>query len=182
MKKADLITLGISEEIADQVIIAHGKDIESLKAKNVATQTEADSLKAQIAEANTAIESFKKLDVDGIKAAADDWKLKAEKAQTDAAVQLADLKFNHALEGALAGAKAKNSKAVLALLSKDGLKFNEADGTIIGLTEQLEKIRSENDYLFADTTPPPQIVKGGNNQSVLKDPQLDAMRKAAGLT
>jgi hypothetical protein len=181
MNKKDLIALGVSEEIADQVIVMHGKDIESHKAKVTTAQAEIDGLKSQLTEAGAAIEGFKKLDVDGIKAAADEWKLKAEKAQTDAAAQLAALKFDHALEGALNGAKAKNVKAVQSLLSRDALKFNEADGSIIGLNEQLEKIKSENDYLFADATPAPQIVKGGNNQSVLKDPQLDAMRKGAGL-
>jgi hypothetical protein len=91
------------------------------------------------------------------------------------------LKFDHALDGALSGAKAKNPKAVKALLSSDALKYNEADGSIVGLNEQLEKIKSENDYLFADAKEPPKIIAGGNNQSVVGDLQLEAMRKGAGL-
>jgi len=182
MKREDLKGLNLPDEAIDSIMALHGKDIESHKTKLVTLQTEVDGLKGQLTEAGAQIEKFKVMDVDGIKAAADDWKLKAEKAQTDAAAQLQSLKFDHALEGALTGAKAKNIKAVQSLLSRDALKFNDADGTIIGLNEQLEKIKSENDYLFQDETPPPTIIKGGNNQSVLKDPQLDAMRKAAGLT
>ena len=181
MNKKDLIDLGIAEDVAEKVIIAHGKDIESHKAKLIALQAEADGLKSQLTEAGTAIESFKAMKPDELKAAADEWKSKAEKAQTEAAAQLAALKFDHALESALNGAKVKNAKAVQALLSKDALKYNEADGTIVGLTEQLEKIKSENDYLFADTVEPPRVVAGGKSKSVLNDPQLDAMRKGAGL-
>ena len=181
MNKKDLIALGVSEEIADQVVILHGKDIEGHKTKLTTLQTELDGAKAQLTEAGTAIEGFKKLDVDGIKAAADDWKAKAEQAQRDAVAQLSELKFSHALESSLAGAKVKNSKAVQALLSKDALKFNEADGSIIGLKEQLEKIKSENDYLFDDGTPTPKIVAGGNSKSVINDSVISTARKAAGL-
>lgn len=181
MKKSELIALGISDELADQVIIAHGKDIEKLKAGNATAQAEADAFKAQLTEANATIEGFKKLDVDGIKAAADDWKSKAEQATKDAAAQMAGLKFDHALEGALAGAKVKNAKAVSALLSTDTLK--DANGGFIAerLTEQLAKIKSENDYLFEDATPAPRIVAGGNSKSVLSDAMVDAARKGAGL-
>lgn len=181
MKKQDLIDLGIAEDVAEKVIIAHGKDIESHKAKLVTLQSEADTLKTQLTEAGTTIEGFKKLDVDGIKAAADDWKAKAEKAQTDAAAQLAAVKFDHALETALNGAKVKNAKAVSALLSTNDLK--DANGEFIAerFTEQLTKIKSENDYLFADATPAPKIVTGGNSQSVVGDAFNDAMRKGAGL-
>ena len=181
MNKKDLIALGVSEEIADQVIVLHGKDIEGHKSKLTTVQAEIDGLKSQLTEASTTIEGFKKLDIDGIKAAADDWKAKAEQAQTDAAKQLAAVKFDHALETALNGAKVKNAKAVSALLSTDALKYNEADGTIIGLDEQLAKIKSENDYLFADAKPAPQIVTGGKSQSIMGDPVIDAARKAAGL-
>ena len=181
MKKQDLIDLGIAEDVAEKVIIAHGKDIESHKAKLITLQSEADTLKTQLAEAGTTIESFKAMKPEELKAAADDWKAKAEKAQTDAAAQLAAVKFDHALESALTGAKAKNAKAVQALLSTDALK--DANGEFITerFNEQLEKIKSENDYLFADVKEPPKIITGGNNQSVVGDAFEIAMRKGANL-
>jgi len=181
MTKQDLIELGTAEDVAGLVIIAHGKDIESHEAKVSTLQAENDGLKSQVAEANTAIEGFKALDVDGIKAAADDYKTKYEKAQTDAVAQLAAVKFQHALESALSGAKAKNAKAVQALLSTEALK--DANGEFIAerFTEQLTKIKSENDYLFADATPAPVIVTGGNSKSVVSDSFDVAMRKGAGL-
>jgi hypothetical protein len=133
-------------------------------------------------ETGKQIEGFKNMKPEELQKAADEWKSKYEQAQKDSQTQLAEIKFNHALESALTSAKAKNPKAVQALLSKDALKFNEADGSIIGLKEQLEAIQKDNDYLFAsDAPPPPVIVKGGNSQSVLGDAVTDAMRRGARL-
>jgi len=160
----------------------HGQDIEKHKAAVATAQAEIDGLKKQLEEANAAIESFKQLDVDAIKAAADEWKAKAEQAQKDAQAQIQQLKFEHALDQALAGAKAKNVKAVRALLQMDALKLNEADGSIVGLKEQLEKLQSEADYLFESDQPAPKVVAGGNNQSVMNtDPFIAAFKRGAGL-
>lgn len=161
MKREDLKALGLEDSAVDSIMALHGKDIEGHKSKLTTAQAEIDGLKSQLTEASTTIEGFKKLDIDGIKAAADDWEAKAKQAQTDAAKQLAAVKFDHALESALTGAKAKNAKAVQALLSTDALK--DANGEFIAerFNEQLEKIKSENDYLFADVKEPPKIITGG---------------------
>ena len=182
MKREDLKALGLEDGVIDSIMALNGKAIETHKTAAQTAQAELETIKAQLTEANTQIEGFKSLDIEGVKKAADDWKAKAEQATKDAAAQLAAVKFDYALESALTGAKAKSAKAVQALLSTDTLK--DANGEFIAerFTEQLEKIKSEHDYLFTDATPAPQIVKGGGNQSVMSDPQLEAMRKGAGLT
>lgn len=181
MKKEDLTKLGLTDEaLIEQIIILHGKDIEGHKTKLSTAQAEADALKKQLGEANSQIESFKGMDIEGVKKSADEWKTKAEQAQAEAAAQVAGLKFDHALDGALTGAKAKNAKAVRALLDPSLLKLAD-DGSISGLKEQLEKIKSDNDYLFDSETPLPKVVVGGNNKSVITDSVVLAARKAAGL-
>jgi hypothetical protein len=180
MKREDLIKLGIDEALVDKIMALHGSDVEGHKAKLTTAQTEIEGLKTQLTEAGTTIEGFKKLDVDGIKAAADEWKLKAETATSEAAKQLAQVKFDHALDGALTGAKARNAKAVKALLSTDILKLAE-DGSIQGLKEQLEKIKSENEFLFDGDVADPKIVAHTNNKTVITDSVIQAARKAAGL-
>lgn len=181
MKREDLIKLGVAEEMVDKIMALHGSDIETHKTKLTTLQTELDNLKGQLKEAAAQIESFKGMDIEGVKKSADEWKAKAEAAEKDAQAQIQTLKFEHALDGALAGAKAKNAKAVKALLQADVLKLNEADGSILGLKEQLEKIKTENDYLFESDTPTPRIVAGGNNQSVITDKVVLAARQGAGL-
>jgi len=180
MKREDLKAQGLTDEQIEMVMAAHGKDVSKNQSDLAAAQAEAATLKSQLTEAGAAIESFKAMKPDELKAAADEYKSKYEQAQADAQKQVASLKFDYALDGALVGAKAKNSKAVKALLDASVLKMND-DGSILGLKEQLEKVKSENDYLFDSETPLPRIVTRGNSQSVLGDKTVEAARAAAGL-
>lgn len=181
MKREELVKLGIAEETVDQIMSLHGKSTEKYKTDLVALTAERDGLKTQLTEAGKQIDSFKALDIDGVKKAADEWRLKAEESEKTAQAELARLKFDHALDGALANAKSKNNKAVRALLDLDMLKLSD-DGSIIGLKEQMEKLRSESDYLFESETPAPKVVAGGQPKSIITDPLLAAMRRGAGLT
>lgn len=177
MKTEELLALGITEEQAKSILVINGKDIESSKAKF----SDYDDLKTQLSEANKQIQAFKEMDIDGIKKAADDWKVKAETAEKEAQSKLERLQFDHALDSALGGAKAKNPKAVRALLDMEGLKLNGEE--VVGLKEQLEKIKTDNDYLFEGAQEKvPQIVKGtGGNPPPLTDVFTMAARRAAGL-
>jgi hypothetical protein len=181
MNKEDLKKLGIEDEaLIQSIIVLHGKDIEKFKVDLTTVTTELTNTKTQLAEAGETIEGFKKLDVEGVKKSADEWKAKAEQAQADAQIQLTNLKFGYALDGALTQAKAKNVKAVKALLKSEDLKLTE-DGQIMGLTEQLEKIKTENDYLFESTERNPKFVAGGGDKSAIADAVVQAARQAAGL-
>lgn len=170
MKTEFLKSLNLSQEVIDKIMAENGKDIavEQKKAEKAIQERDsyklkAESLETQVNDANTEIQKFKDMDIDGIKKAADDWKETAEKAKADADKQISQMKFDYALSAALTGAKAKNAKAVKALLDMDGLKFN--DGKIVGLDEQLEQIKTDNDYLFESDEPAPEFVKGTNGGS-----------------
>lgn len=170
MKTEFLKSLNLSQEVIDKIMAENGKDIavEQKKAEKAIQERDsyklkAESLETQVNDANTEIQKFKDMDIDGIKKAADDWKETAEKAKADADKQISQMKFNYALSAALTGAKTKNAKAVKALLDMDGLKFN--DGKIVGLDEQLAQIKTDNDYLFESDEPAPEFVKGTNGGS-----------------
>ena len=170
MKTEFLKSLNLSQEVIDKIMAENGKDIavEQKKAEKAIQERDsyklkAESLETQVNDANTEIQKFKDMDIDGIKKAADDWKETAEKAKADADKQISQMKFDYALSAALTGAKAKNAKAVKALLDRDGLKFN--DGKIVGLDEQLAQIKTDNDYLFESDEPAPEFVKGTNGGS-----------------
>ena len=170
MKTEFLKSLNLSQEVIEKIMAENGKDIavEQKKAEKVIQERDsyklkAESLETQVNDANTEIQKFKDMDIDGIKKAADDWKETAEKAKADADKQISQMKFDYALSAALTGAKAKNAKAVKALLDMDGLKFN--DGKIVGLDEQLAQIKADNDYLFESDEPAPEFVKGTNGGS-----------------
>jgi len=180
MKREDLEKLGLEKEVIDSVMTLYGKDIEAHKAKLAEAQAERDGLKSQLDEASKTIDGFKALDIEGVKKSADEWKAKAEQAQKDAEAQVYKVRYESALADALKGHKAKNVKAVRALLNEADLKLT--DEGLVGLKEQLEKIVPENDYLFESDIPTPKIVAGGGNKPIEnQDAVIVAARKAAGL-
>jgi len=182
MKREDLKKLELSDEAIDKIMAMHGADIEKQKTAAETAKTEADSLKSQLTEANKQIEGFKGLDIEGVKKSADEWKTKAEQAQAESASAIMKVKQEHALERELKETfKVADFVAVKAHLKSDGIKYNEKDDTFVGLKEQIEPLKESHGAYFADFTPPPQFTAGANNKSILGDPQLNAMRKAAGL-
>lgn len=183
MKREDLKALELSDDQIEKIMVLNGKAIEANKTAAANATAELETVKTQLTEANKQIEDFKGMDVDGIKKAADEWKSKFETAEKEHSTKLATMQFETELDTALAGAKVKNAKAVKALLSSDDLR--DAAGKFIPerLASQIEKIKTEADYLFeSDAPPPPTIVKGGNNQTVVTDALEVAMRQGAGLT
>lgn len=64
----------------------------------------------------------------------------------DYQAKLNEQAFNYALKDALTGAKAKNPKAVEALLNKESIKL---DGDkLLGLDDQLKALKESDSYLF----------------------------------
>lgn len=180
MKREDLKNLEIGDEAINKIMALHGSDIEKHKASVAQQDQELTLVKEQLEKANETIEGFKKMDIEGIKAAADEWKAKAEQATQDAEAKIAQIKFESRLSDELTKAKGKNVKAIRALLNENDLKLSES-GEILGLKEQLEAIKSENDFLFDSDTPTPQVITGGAEKQPIADSVILAARKAAGL-
>jgi len=146
---------------ADKIKIANLKDGGYVdKDKFTARETELGVIKEQLSTANKQIDDFKKLDVEGIKAASDKYKSDYEAAVAKSQADMSKLMFDFALDKALVAAKAKNPKAVKALLDVEKLKL---DGdTIIGLKEQLDPITTSDAYLFNV-----EAAAGGNASGVV---------------
>ena len=84
---------------------------------------------------------------DEYKAQIDKLKEEAKKAEEAHKATITKMKRDSAIDSALASAKARNSKAVRALLDEGKLVLNE-DGTLSGLKEQIEAVKKENAFLF----------------------------------
>lgn len=151
MKTEDLKAQGLTDEQIKFIMAENGKDIEAEKQKLTAQKAELDGIKKQLNEANQQIESFKGMDIEGIKKAAEDWKVKAETAELEAQKQIAQIQFDYALESELSKAGARNPKTIKALLNMEGLK--NVDGNIVGLKEQIEKLKTDESYLFVEENP-----------------------------
>jgi DNA repair exonuclease SbcCD ATPase subunit len=74
-----------------------------------------------------------------------------KKVKEDYENRLAEKTFDFSLEKALSDAKAKNPRAVKALLNREAIKL---DGDkLLGLEEQLKALQESDGYLFGDNEP-----------------------------
>lgn len=153
MTRKQLEDLGLTKEQADSVMKINGDDIENAKGtaateiKNL--QTEVEGLKTQVGDRDKQLETLKASAGDNA-----DLKKQIEDLQTENATakaahesELNQLKIDFAVEKSLTGAKAKNIKAVKALLELGEAKLDK-DGNVKGLDEQIEKLRSGDDTKF----------------------------------
>lgn len=158
MKREDLKKLELPDETIDAIMGMYGASVAKFKDGEGTLKAELDALKSQLAEAGATIEGFKALKPDELKAAADEWKAKAEQAAKEAAQMVDSLKFDYALRDALKVHKVKDPADVLPHLRRDALKLAD-DGKIIGLDEQLGALKTAKEYLFdSETQPLPKIT------------------------
>lgn len=181
MKRKDLEKLELEGDVIDEILKLHGLSTEKKKADLETAQSEIDTLKQQLSDANDQIAGMKDLKTpEEYQKAVDEWKGKAETAQREAKEQVEQLKFSHALDAALSAEQAKNLKAVRALLNADDLKLSES-GELVGFSEQIKQIKDENAYLFEGDEASPSFTTKTNSKKVYGDSVLMAARKAAGL-
>lgn len=175
MKREDIkkIFEGATEEQISAVLNINSADIGSAKKK---TEEERDNYKSQLADAAAQLKAFEGVDVADLqgKIATLNQQLDTQKANFEQ--QLADRDFDDLLNGAISGSKAKNIKAVRALLDVDTLKAskNQSDD----ISAALAKVKAENDYLFTSDEPidnPDFTGKAGGGTAAKTIADLDKM-------
>ena len=166
MNTETLQGIGLNDEQIRSVMAEYGKEINPLKQAQASAEQERDSLKAQLEDVNGQLSEAQKNSKKGselqdqlkdLQKQFDDSKAKAEE-------QLQATKKDYEIAAALSKAGAKNDKAVKALLDAEKVNFDD-NGKLIGLSEQLEAVKKDNDFLFADaneSNPKPTITSKGN--------------------
>lgn len=153
MTRKQLEDLGLTKEQADSVMKINGDDIENAKGtasteiKNL--QTEVEGLKTQVGDRDKQLETLKASAGDNadLKKQIEDLQTENATAKANHESELNQLKIDFAVEKALTDAKAKNIKAVKALLELNDAKLDK-DGNVKGLAEQIEKLTSGDDTKF----------------------------------
>lgn len=176
MKRDFLKGLGLDDSIIDQIMDENGKDIQREKnAVNKVNQdlekykAENEGLKTQLSEANTQIQSFKEMDIDGIKASAEEWKTKYEtdtKALND---KIAAKDYDYAIKDFMSNYKFIDDDVKETVINKFKAKeFKLEEGKFLGGEDFMKEYKENHKSLFVSDEPQdpiPEIVKptGGNN-------------------
>lgn len=163
MTRKQLEDLGLSKEQADSIMKINGDDIENAKSASAAEiknlQTEVSGLKTQVTDRDKQLETLKTAAGDNETLTKQIADLQAEntKVKETHESEMNQLKVDFAVEKALTGAKAKNIKAVKALLDLEDAKLDK-EGNVKGLQEQIDKLTSGEDtkFLFNEVQNPQQ--------------------------
>lgn len=171
MKKEDLLKLGLNDETAQKVADAIAEEMKGYIPKNRFDEVNESNktLKNQIADRDKQLEELKKVDAAGLNAKIAELQEENKKAKETHDAQMNSMRRDYAIETALREAKAKNIKAVRALLNMDEITI---DGeTVKGIDKQIKALTEsdETKFLFnVDNQPqlkglnPPQNPDGTN--------------------
>ncbi len=183
MERKFLKDLGISDDIIEKVMAENGKDINELKSAGETSKTTLADLQKQVSERDKQLETLKKSsgDNEALKKQITGLQTANKQAKDEYDANLKKLTLGGKIDVALLGAKAKNVKAVRALLDESKISLDGEN--VLGLNEQLEQVRKDNPYLFGEKQPgnPPAPVDGEPPKPDGSDDFLTAAMKGAGL-
>lgn len=148
MKREVLSALGLSDEVIEKIMMEHGKTVNGHKSKVTELEEQIATYKQQVSERDKQLESLKKAAGDSEKLQAQISKLQEENKKTSAdyEAKIYQLGIDNLTNLALTNHKAKNITAVRALLNLKDAKME--DGKIIGLDEQIAKLKESDPYMF----------------------------------
>ena len=194
MKKEELISLGIEEEVAKQILVIHGKDIE--KHKNQATKLSQDlenaneqvaAYKGQLEEANAQIQSFNDMDIEGIRKSAEDWKTKHDNAVKELQEKMNAKEYEFAVKEYanqfnFTSDRIKNS-IIGDLMAKE---FKLEEGKLLGADDYMKQLRESEPTSFVvdepeNEKPLPQFTKQTGNGTPTEGAQFGFMNMFAGV-
>ena len=161
MTKEELKALGLTDEQADKVVADYGKNYVAKAQFNTKNEElkhakeESEAVTKQLEELKKANEGNKDLATQLEK-----MKQEAETRKKEYTDSINRMKLDNAVDIALNGSKAKNTKAVRALLDLKEAKVGD-DGKVAGLDEQLKKLQESDPYLFDTGTTGTSGLKPG---------------------
>ena len=164
MKKEELLALGIDEDTAKKVLDINGQDIEKVKSKLTVAEAARDEYKTQLETANTTIQSYKDMDIEGIKQSATDWEKKYNTATADLQKKLDEQAYDFAMKEYVNGYQFTSElvkQAVVAQLKAQ--EFKLSDGKFLGADDFMKQLQEANPSAFVieDEKPQPKITIPG---------------------
>ena len=182
MKKEDFLKLGLTEEQATKAAEASAEELKGFIPKS--RFDEVNEVKKRLEEdlkkRDQQLEELKKLNPEKLQEEINRLQEENKQAQKQYEEELNKIKLENAIEKALITVKARNVKAVKALLDLEKI---ELDGeTVKGLDDQIKKLTEGEDtkFLFdvADEKPNFKGIKPGEKTDKISDEQPKTLADA----
>lgn len=164
MKKEELVKLGLDESIAQKVADASAEELKQYVAKTKFDEVDKakKELDEQIKDRDKQLETLKKSTGDAaeLQKKIEELQTANKNAKTDYESKIKQIQIDNAVESALIAAKAKNNKAVRALLDLEKAELD--DSGVKGLVDQIKKLQETEDTKFLFDAADQQTFKGAN--------------------
>lgn len=147
MKLEELTKLGIPEDTAKQVVAMNEAEVSAEAKKLTDKEAELTMAADKIKELTETVKKFDGVDVEKLKT---DFAELSKKYDTDTAA----LKLDNTLSKMLSTCGARDADIVGKLLDRSIIKLGD-DGKLVGVSEQLEKLKADKSFLFGDDKPDP---------------------------
>lgn len=167
MKRKFLEDLGLDKEAIDKIMDENGNDINVEKSKATQAETDRDTLKQQLDDAQKSLEGFKDVNVEDLKNQIATLQSTIETNKNNYEQNLAGRDFNDLVTKALTDAGAKNPKVAMATLDLDALKVSKNRDT--DLKAAIEASQKDNAYIYGANEPINNPVGPTEPDSTIKE-------------
>ena len=170
MKREFLKDLGLEDEVINKNMTENGKYIEKHKTEKDAYKTKYDDTKKLLDDANTTIQSYKDMDVEGIKKSAEDWKAKYETDTVALNNKIAQQEYEHQADKYLNKYEFSSNLVRSAVLNQfKEKKFKLENDTFLGADDFMKQLQESEPGIFKVSNPAPGNTGGAGNHPRVGD-------------
>lgn len=171
--REDLRNIGVEDSKVEEVMSLHGKDVQHLqsnldvlKEKKQSAEQEVKLYKERVDEQNTKLDELRNQVNSGEDLNEKVKALKEANEQKDEQhkQEMNKVKLRYEIDKELDRTGARNKVAVMALVDQENVSLSDENG-VQGLTEQLEKLKETDSYLFNDDNSQSSNQDGGNGSN-----------------
>lgn len=177
LSREDLRNIGVDDSKVEEIMSLHGKDVqelkdkeEQLKAQHSEAKQEVKLYKDRIEEQNSQLDELRNQVNSGEDLNEKVKALKEANEQKDAEhkKEMNKVKLRYEIDKELDRAGAKNRIAVMALVDENDVQLSDDEG-VKGLSEQLEKLKESDSYLFNADNSQNNNQNGGSDNGGTQD-------------
>lgn len=178
MKREFLKNLNLADDVIDQIMSEHGKTVSSSQQQIQTLTTERDGLRTQLDAASAEIQSYKDMDIDGIKSKSAEWERKYNEETKALSEKLEATEYAHTVEKAVSNYKFTSTSAHKAFVSDlTAKKLPVQDGKLMGLDDFVTAYKEADPGAFAqEQQKQPVVVAGGGGSAT---PTFESSLRAA---
>lgn len=151
MERKFLEELGIDKDIVNQIMSEYGKSIQDIQSKLSQVEQEKQQLQEENTTYQEAMEKFKDIDPDEMQKTIDELNQEIKSMSEKHAQDIADRDFNSFIDNGLNEVKARDVRAVKALLDIDALKGSNNQNE--DFKKAIEDLKQNKSFLFESDEP-----------------------------